>query len=493
MSSTVAQKTVFKNLIDGVWVSKDTTFAVENPATKEIIAEVPRCTKEDVDQAVRGARLAFESGKWSKMSASERGRLLFKTAELIRAHADELAELETRSNGKPIRETRFVDVVLAADCFEYYAGMANKIHGETIPAPGNTLNYTLREPLGVVGQIIPWNFPLLMAAWKIAPALAAGNTVVLKPASVTPLSALRLGELLMEAGVPGGVVNIITGPGAEIGEYLANHPGVDKVAFTGETETGRLIMQAASKTIKNVSLELGGKSPNIVFADADFDKAIEGCLFAIYFNQGQVCCAGSRLFVEDSIYDKFVETFVQRAKQIRVGNPLETDTQMGALVSKDQMEKVLAYIEKGQKEGAKLLTGGKQRTDLPGYFIEPTVFAEVKNDMCIAKEEIFGPVVSIIRFKGEEDVVRQANDTIYGLASAVWTRDLTKAHRVARAIQAGTVWVNCYNQLPNESPFGGYKQSGIGRELGIHALELYTQVKNVYVDLNEKPMNWYKS
>lgn len=490
-TKTLEKTKIYKNLIDGEWIEAKATFDVENPATRETVASVPKCTRAEVDQAVKAARVAFESGKWPKMAASQRGHLLFKVAELIRNNAEELARLESMSNGKPIRETRVADVYLAADCFEFYAGMASKIVGETIPTPGNTFSYTLREPVGVVAQIIPWNFPLLMAAWKMAPALCAGNTVILKPASVTPLTALRLGELMQKAGIPKGVVNIITGPGGDVGDYLAKHPEVDKVAFTGETVTGRLIMQAASGTMKRVSLELGGKSPNIVFSDADIEKAVDGCLFGIFFNQGQVCCAGSRLFVEESIYDDFVKRFVEKAKSIKVGDPLDDATQMGALVSEDQMKKVLEFIEVGQREGATLACGGQQITDLPGYFVQPTVFTNVTNQMRIAQEEIFGPVVSVIKFKDERDAIHQANDTIYGLASAVWTKDLTKAHRVAKAIKAGTVWVNCYNVLPNEAPFGGYKQSGIGRELGLHAMSLYTEVKSVIVDLSERPLGWY--
>ncbi len=490
MATAVATKT-YKNLIDGEWFEKNEQFDVENPATREIVGRVPRCDRKDVDRAVKAARVAFESGKWPKLSAGDRGRLLYKIGQLIRDNAEEFARLESITNGKPIRETRLADVALAADCFEYYAGYTNKIHGETVPTPGNNFNYTLREPVGVVAQIIPWNFPLLMAAWKIAPALCAGNTVILKPASITPLTALKLAEIITEAGVPRGVVNVITGPGAEIGEYLASHPEVDKVAFTGETVTGRLIMQMASGTMKKVSLELGGKSPNIVFGDADLNKAVDGALFGIFFNQGQVCCAGSRLFVEESIYDEFVKRFVEKARKIRVGDPLDEKTQMGALASESQLKKVSEFVEIGQREGATLAYGGKPITNLPGYFFEPTIFTNVTNTMRIAQEEIFGPVVCVIKFKDEKDAIFQANDTIYGLASAVWTQDLTKAHRVARAIKAGTVWVNTYNQLPNEAAFGGYKQSGVGRELGVHALELYTQVKSVFVDLNEKPMGWY--
>jgi acyl-CoA reductase-like NAD-dependent aldehyde dehydrogenase len=491
MTSTVATKRAYKMLIDGQWFDKKETFPVENPANREVLADVPRCDKGDVDQAVRAAHIAFESGKWPKMTAGERGRMLFRVAELIREHADELAELETRMTGKPIRETRQFDIPLAAECFEYYAGLAHTRFGETLPTPGQTFSYTLREPIGVIGQIVSWNFPLLMAAWKIAPALAAGNTVIFKASHLTPLTTYRLGEFMVEAGFPTGVINMITSNDPEIDKYLSDHPNVDKVTYAGETPTGRLIMETAAKTIKNVSLELGGKSPNIVFADADIDKAIEGSLFAIYMNQGQLCSAGSRLFVEDSLYDTFVKKFVQRVEALKVGDPSKKDTQMGPLASREQMELVLEFIKKGEKEGAKLLTGGHQLKDLEGYYVEPTVFGNVKNDMTIAQEEILGPVVCIIRFKDDADAIRQANDTVYGMASAVWTRDLNRAHRFVRELKAGTVWINSYHQFSDEFPFNGSRQSGFGFGSGHHTLEYYTQLKRVYIDLNEKPSGWY--
>lgn len=486
MTSTLTTKRVFTVLIDGEWLETKETFPIENPATREIIAEVPRCSREDMDHAVRAARIAFESGKWPKMTSSDRGRLLFKIAQLIRENADKLAELETRSTGRPIRETRNIDVVLAADCFEYYAGLADKIQGETVPTTGNAFHYTLREPLGVIGLVLPWNFPLLMLAWKLAPALAAGNTVVLKPSAYTPLTALRLGELMVEAGLPSGVVNIVTSPGTEIEEHLSKHPGVDKVVFTGETATGRLVMETAAKTTKAVSLALGGKSSSMVFADADMERAVEGSLFALYFNQGQLCSTGSRLFVQESIYESFVKKFVDRVKSIRVGDPLKEDSQLGALISKEQVEAVLKMIEKGQSEGATLLAGGHPVKNLQGYFIEPTVFGDVKNTMAIAKEEILGPVVSIITFKDEADVIRKANDTLNGLTSTIWTKNLDRAHRIAREVKAGTVWVNCCNRLPNEAPFYDAGQPGAGRDLGLQAVSLYTQVKNIVIDLSDK-------
>ncbi len=453
-----------------------------NPATGEVITTVAEADKADVDLAVKAARKAFEEGPWSKTTATDRGRILSKLADLIMEHRDELAELETMDNGKPISDARNVDVPLVADCIEYYAGWANKVHGETIPVPGPFLNYTLREPIGVVGQIVAWNFPMLLAAWKLGPALATGNTVVLKPAEQTPLSALRLGELCLEAGIPPGVVNVLPGFGPTAGSALVTHPDVDKIAFTGEYITGQTIMREAAGTLKRISFELGGKSPNIIFADADLDAAVAGSLMGIFWNQGEVCCAGSRLFLQESVYDQFMDKLVGQAGKMKVGDPMDPSTQVGALISEDHLNKVLRYINIGKAEGATVRTGGDQPTKR-GYFVNPTIFDGVNDSMKIAREEIFGPVLSVIRFKDMDEVVPRANNTFYGLAAAVWTRDVGKAHAMARKLKAGTVWVNTYNMISSLSPFGGYKMSGFGRELGVHALESYTQVKSVWVSL----------
>ena len=474
-----------KLLINNEWVAAQSgkRFDVVNPATEQKITDVAEGDKADVDSAVRVARQAFEEGPWRKMAARDRGRIIYKAAQLLDQHREEFAELETLNNGKPISETRGADLPLAIDTFEYYAGFADKITGDTIPVTGEYFNYTLREPMGVVGQIIPWNFPLLMAAWKLGPALATGCTVVLKPAEQTPLTALRLGELLLEAGLPPGVVNIVPGYGPTAGAAIAQHPDVDKVAFTGSTEVGKLIMKmAAESNLKRVSLELGGKAPNIVFADADLDAAVQGAMTGIFFNQGEVCCAGSRLFIEDQIYDEFLAKLKKRAEALVVGNPMDPKTQMGAQVSAEQFNKILGYIERGKSEGAHLVTGGVRATE-KGYFLRPTVFGGVGDEMTIAREEIFGPVVSALRFKDVDDLVARANSTVYGLSAGIWTRDIGKAHRLAKSVKAGTVWVNCYNCFDAASPFGGFKQSGFGRELGKYALELYTQVKSVWVSL----------
>lgn len=475
-----------KLFIDGKWVDSVSgkTFDTLNPATEEVITSIAEGDSADIDLAVTAARKAFEDGPWGKTDARERGRILLRVMDLIEKNKDELALLETLDNGKPISETTNADLPLVIDCLLYYAGWADKIHGETIPVRGEFFNYTLREPVGVVGQIIPWNFPLLMAAWKIAPAIACGNTVVLKPAEQTPLTALRLGEICQEAGLPDGILNIVPGYGPTAGAALAEHMDVDKIAFTGEYTTGRIIMQAASKNLKRVSLELGGKSPNIVFADSDIDSAVAGAMTGIFFNQGEVCCAGSRLFLERSIHDEFVDKLSSKASSLSVGNPEDAGTQMGAQVSKEQFDKILGYIDTGKQEGAKLVTGG-ERCGEKGYFIRPTIFDAVDNNMKIAREEIFGPVVSAITFDDVDDMVRQSNLSIYGLAAAVWTRDIKKAHRLARDLKAGTIWINTYNSFDAASPFGGFKQSGFGRELGIHALELYTQVKSVWINLGD--------
>ena len=474
-----------KILINNRWVSSlsGRTFPTINPATGEEICQVAEADAADVDEAVKAARNAFENGPWPKMSAADRGRLLYKLADLIEEHADELAMLESRDNGKPFHVARSADLGLTIATYRYYAGWADKVQGRTVPVAGNYFTYIRHEPVGVVGQIIPWNFPLLMQAWKLAPALATGNTVVMKPAEQTPLTALRVGELLMDAGFPDGVVNILPGYGPTAGAAIANHMDVDKVAFTGSTEVGHLIMEAAAKSnLKRVSLELGGKSPNIVFADADMDEAVEGCHFGLFFNQGQCCCAGSRLFVESKCYDEFVERSIARAKRRTVGDPMDPNTEQGPQVDDVQFDKVMGYIESGKRDGARLAYGG-ERVGSRGYFIEPTVFVDVKDDMQIAREEIFGPVMSIIKFDDLNDVVRRANKTLYGLAAAVWTRDIGKAHAIANRVRAGTVWVNCYDVFDPGAPFGGFKQSGIGREMGEYGLQQYTELKTVTVKL----------
>ena len=477
--------TATKLLINNRWVdaASGKTFPTINPATGEEICRIAEADAADVNAAVKAARTAFERGPWRKMSASERGRLLNKLADLIEKNADEIAQLESLDNGKPYQVALAADVPLSVACYRYYAGWADKIQGKTIPIAGNYFCYTRLEPVGVVGQIIPWNFPLLMQAWKLGPALACGNTVVMKPAEQTPLTALRVGELMLEAGFPEGVVNILPGYGPTAGAAIARHMDVDKVAFTGSTEVGHLIMEAAAQTnLKRVTLELGGKSPNIIFADADMDKAVEGSHFALFFNQGQCCCAGSRTFVERKAYDQFVERSVERAKRRTVGDPFSPDTEQGPQVDLDQFNKVMSYIDAGKREGASLLCGGSRVGDR-GYFVAPTVFADVQDNMKIAQEEFFGPVMSIIPFENLEEVIERANNTMYGLAAAVWTRDITKAHAISSAVRAGTVWVNCYDVFDAAAPFGGFKQSGIGRELGEYGLQQYSEVKTVTIAL----------
>lgn len=487
---TVASKTQGARLdvpsqlfIGGNWVDARSgeTFSTLNPATGEELAQVASGGAEDVDRAVLAARAAFESRAWSAMTPSMRGRLIWRVGDLILEHAEELARLETLDNGKPLSVALAADIPLAADLFHYMAGWATKIEGNTISmsVPDATFHsYTLREPVGVVGQIIPWNFPLLMAAWKLGPALAAGNTVILKPAEQTPLSALRLAELIAEAGIPDGVVNVVTGYGETAGAAIAAHPGIDKVAFTGSTEVGKSIVAAAGGNLKRVSLELGGKSPNVIFNDADASAAIAGAALAIFFNHGQACTAGSRLFVESKSFDSIVEGVAEVAKNIRVGDGLDPNTEMGPLVSEEQLQRVTRYIEAGRDEGAEVVVGGSQRGDR-GYFVEPTVFVNTNPQMRVVREEIFGPVLVVQPFEDLDDVAAMMNDSEYGLAAGIWTRDISKAHLLARKVRAGTVWINCYHAIDAALPFGGFRQSGWGREMGHEVLNAYTEVKAV--------------
>ncbi|MDQ3706806.1 MAG: aldehyde dehydrogenase family protein [Chloroflexota bacterium] len=489
----VLGRTDWKLLINGQQVdaASGETFDAFNPATNEPFARVAKAGRADVDAAVQAAREAFEKGKWVRMGAARRGSLLNKVAQLMRDRSEEIARLEVTNNGKAISQAK-AELNQAIEDFEFFAGAATKITGNTIPVPGNFLNYTVREPVGVCAQIVPWNYPIMMAAWKVAPALAAGNTVILKPASATPLTALLLGEICLEAGIPAGVVNVLAGPGAEIGAYLAEHPGVDKVAFTGETETGRTIMRTAAGTLKRVSLELGGKSPNIVFEDADIDHAVNGSLFAIYYSAGQSCEARSRLFVQQSVYEQFVEQFVDKAGRLKVGDPLDGGTQVGSLISPAQLERVDRYVRLGEEEGGQVLAGGRRAEGDGldrGNFYMPTVLAGVSNKARVSQEEIFGPVVNIMPFQTEAEAVQLANDVVFGLAGTLWTKDVGRAHRVAGQIRSGVVTVNTpYTAFPG-LPFGGYKQSGFGRELSMESLDLYTELKSVLLYIGEKPVN----
>jgi aldehyde dehydrogenase (NAD+) len=473
-------------LIDGQWVDGSKTFDTINPATEKVLTQVFEASPADVDRAVQAARRVFEdrNGPWRKLSASERGRLLWKLADLVEKNIDELAELETLDNGKPIFESRYVDMPMVIDVLRYYAGLATKIHGETVNTFETAFTYTLREPVGVVGLIVAWNFPLLLASWKLGPALACGNTLVLKPAEQTPLTTLKLGELSLEAGFPPGVINIVTG-GPETGKAIVAHPGIDKIAFTGSTGVGKEIMRGAADTLKRVTLELGGKSPNIVFSDADIDGAVKGAINGIFYGKGEVCNAGSRLFLESKLKDEFTEKLVARASKMRPADPLDPKTRLGAIVSQEQMKTVLGYIEAGKSEGAALVAGGNRVSvnGDKGFFIEPTIFGDVKNDMRIAQEEIFGPVLTVLTFDDIDEVVQRANSNPYGLAAAVWTRDVKKAHTVSRRLKAGTVWINTYGLMDAALPFGGYKSSGFGRELGAQAIEHYTELKTVWLNM----------
>ena len=487
LTATKTQIRPGKLLIDGEWVDGGKSFDTINPATGEVLTQVAEAGADGVDRAVKAAREAFEKsgkGTWRSMSASDRGKVLWRIAELIEKNIDELSELETLDNGKPIFESRYVDMPMVVDVFRYYAGWATKIHGETVNTFENAFTYTLREPVGVIGAIVAWNFPLLLASWKLGPALACGNAVVLKPAEQTPLTALRFGELAMEAGLPAGVLNIVTG-GPETGKALVKHPGVDKIAFTGSTAVGKEIMRSGADTLKRVTLELGGKSPNIVFADSDMDSAVKGAINGIFYGKGEVCNAGSRLFVERKVRDFFVDKLVERTKKMQPGDPLDPKTRLGAIVSQEQMKTVLGYIEAGKSEGAQLITGGK-RVNVDGgngFFLEPTIFGGVKNEMKIAQEEIFGPVLSVLEFDDVEQVAAQANQTPYGLAAAIWTNDIKKAHALSRRLRAGMVWINTYGLMDASVPFGGYKSSGFGRDLGEAALDAYTEVKSVWMQM----------
>ena len=491
-SSATAGVRTYQNYVNGKFEGSASgkTFPVYDPSTEEVIAQVAAADAADVDRAVKAARAAFDSGPWGQTTAQDRGRVLFKLAEKIRQNTAMLAELEARNTGKPIVEAEY-DIADVATCFEYYGGLATKVVGQVNPVPANALSFTLKEPVGVAGQIIPWNYPLLMAAWKLAPAIAAGCTCVLKPAEQTPLTALEFANWFEEAGLPAGVINIVNGFGETAGAALVAHPGVDKVAFTGSAAVGKLIVKSAADTLKRVTLELGGKSPNVFFADADWEAAVDGALFGVFVNQGEVCSAGSRILVEKKIYTKFVEAMTEKAKRIKLGPPLERDTKMGPLVSKEQYDRVTSYLEAGKKEAKTAIGGGRPKQFAKGYYVEPTIFYDVDNGAKISREEIFGPVAAVIPFDGEPDAVRIANDTPYGLAGAVWTRDIFKAFRVVKALRAGIIWVNHMQPTYVEAPWGGYKQSGFGRELGPWGMEEYLETKQVYVNLDETPIGWY--
>jgi betaine-aldehyde dehydrogenase len=488
----VSQSSCEPMFINGEWTegSSGKRIPVYDPSTEEVIAEIPDASEADVNAAVAAARHAFDEGGWPQTTAQDRGRILFRIAAKLREQTPLLAEMESRNCGKPIVEAEY-DIADAATCFEYYGGLATKVSGTVNPVPDNALSLSLKEPVGVAGQIIPWNYPIGMAAWKLAPAIAAGCTCVLKPAEQTPLTMLKLAGWLGECGVPAGVVNVVTGLGHTAGAAIVAHPAVDKIAFTGSASVGKLIMKSAADTLKRVTLELGGKSPNIFFADADFEAAIDGALFGVFINQGEVCSAGSRILVQRSIYSKFVEAMTEKARTIKLGPPLDRSTKMGPLVSRDQYDRVLAYQQLGKSEAKLALGGGRPASMSRGYYIEPTIFYDVDNSARIAQEEIFGPVASVIPFDDERDAVRIANDSPFGLAAAVWTRDIYRGLRMVKAIRAGIVWVNHMQPTYVEAPWGGFKQSGFGRELGLHGIDEYLETKQVHINLNEAPIGWY--